>query len=121
VPIRPFREIQWRDRADADEVRPPRSGVEGARQTGVQFTVEGDRQSMPCMADVDSRTITGYGNVVASSRRTDIFVVRSLAVPQVERGARIDRGNVVGTAGAFLPGFRGCISRCASTASPSIR
>jgi septal ring factor EnvC (AmiA/AmiB activator) len=30
-----------------------------------------------------------------------------LAAPQVERGARIDRGNVVGTAGRILAGIPG--------------
>ena len=50
----------------------------------------------------------GYGNLVIVDHGGQTFsLYGQLAAPQVERGAKIDRGNIVGTAGRILAGIPG--------------
>jgi len=113
LPIRPFRgDLEW---PVAGRMLTPfgrRGGsVERApAETGVQFTVE---EGAPVRAVHDGTVafagpFTGYGNLVIVDHGGQTFsLYGQLAAPQVERGAKIDRGNVVGTAGRILAGIPG--------------
>ena len=76
----------------------------------MQFTVE---EGPPVRAVHDGTAafggpFTGYSNlVILDHGGQTVSLYGQLAAPQVERGARIDRGNVVGTAGRILAGIPG--------------
>ena len=113
LPIRPFRgDLEWpvtgRMLTRFGRRGP---GVERApAETGVQFTVE---EGSPVRAVHDGTVafagpFTGYGNLVIVDHGGQTFsLYGQLAAPQVERGAKIDRGNIVGTAGRILAGIPG--------------
>ena len=51
---------------------------------------------------------TGYGNLVIVDHGAQTFsLYGQLGAPQVERGARVERGQAVGTAGRILAGIPG--------------
>ena len=113
LPIRPFRgDLEW---PVAGRMltpfgrRSPRVSSAPA-QTGVQFAVA---EGSPVRAVHDGTVaytgpFTGYGNLVIVDHGMQIFsLYGQLAVPQVERGAKIEGGQVLGTAGRILAGIPG--------------
>ena len=113
LPIRPFRgDLDW---PVAGRMLTPfgRRGDSVARapgQTGVQFAVD---EGLPVRAVHDGTVafagpFTGYGNLVIVDHGAQTFsLYGQLGAPQVERGAAIERGQVVGTAGRILAGIPG--------------
>jgi len=113
LPIRPFRgDLDW---PVTGRMLTP-FGQRGDRvsstpaQSGVQFTTLEDA---PVRA-VHEGTVayvgpfTGYGNLVILDHGAQTFsLYGQLGTPQVERGATIDRGQVIGTAGRVLAGIPG--------------
>lgn len=113
LPIRPFRgDLEWpvAGRMLTPFGRRGQSVERAPAETGVQFTVE---EGSPVRAVHDGTVafagpFTGYGNLVIVDHGGQTFsLYGQLAVPQVERGAKIDRGNIVGTAGRILAGIPG--------------
>jgi len=113
LPIRPFRgDLEWpvTGRMLTRFGRRGPSVERAPAETGVQFTAE---EGSPVRAVHDGTVafagpFTGYGNLVIVDHGGQTFsLYGQLAAPQVERGARIDRGNIVGTAGRILAGIPG--------------
>ena len=79
-------------------------------QTGVQFAAE---EGSPVRAVHDGTVafagpFTGYGNLVIVDHGAQTFsLYGQLGAPQVERGAKVERGDSVGTAGRILAGIPG--------------
>ena len=113
LPIRPFRgALDW---PVPGRMLTPfgQRGAGVARapaQTGVQFAAE---EGSPVRAVHDGTVVfvgpfTGYGNLVILDHGAQTFsVYGQLAEPQVERGARLERGQVIGAAGRILAGIPG--------------
>lgn len=113
LPIRPFRgDLHWP--VDGRMLTP--FGRRGARiatapaQAGVQFTAA---EGSPVHAVHDgtimhSGPFTGYGTlVIVDHGRETYSLYGQLAEPRVERGARVEGGDVIGTAGRVLAGIPG--------------
>src|SRR5688572_8582229 len=113
LPIRPFRGVlEW---PVAGRMLTPfgQGGVSVSRvpaQTGVQFAVE-EGSSVRAVHDgtvAFAGPFTGYGNLVIVDHGSQTFsLYGQLGAPQVERGARVERGQAVGTAGRILAGIPG--------------
>ena len=113
LPIRPFRgDLHWP--VDGRMLTP--FGRRGARiatapaQAGVQFTAA---EGSPVHAVHDgtimhSGPFTGYGTlVIVDHGRETYSLYGQLAEARVERGARVEGGDVIGTAGRVLAGIPG--------------
>ena len=113
LPIRPFRgDLEW---PVAGRMLTPfgRRGASVERapaETGVQFAAE-EGSAVHAVHDgtvAFAGPFTGYGNLVIVDHGAQTFsLYGQLTAPQVERGARVERGNVVGTAGRILAGIPG--------------
>ena len=113
LPIRPFRgDLEW---PVAGRMLTPfgRRGTSVARapaETGVQFAAE-EGSAVRAVHDgtvAFAGPFTGYGNLVIVDHGAQTFsLYGQLTAPQVERGSRVERGNVVGTAGRILAGIPG--------------
>ena len=113
LPIRPFRgDLEW---PVAGRMLTPfgRSGSSVARapaETGVQFAAE-EGSAVHAVHDgtvAFAGPFTGYGNLVIVDHGAQTFsLYGQLTAPQVEPGARVERGNIVGTAGRILAGIPG--------------
>ena len=113
LPIRPFRGVL--DWPVAGRMLTP-FGQQSSRvtatpaQTGVQFAAP---EGSPVRAVHDGTVVytgpfSGYGNLVIVDHGTQTFsLYGQLGAVQVERGARIERGHNVGTAGRILAGIPG--------------
>jgi septal ring factor EnvC (AmiA/AmiB activator) len=112
LPIRPFRgDLDW---PVAGRMLTPfgrGTGVsQGPAQTGVQFAVE---EGAPVRAVHDGTVafagpFTGYGNLVIVEHGAQTYsLYGQLGAPQVERGTKVERGHVLGTAGRILAGIPG--------------
>lgn len=113
LPIRPFRgDLDW---PVSGRMLTPfgRRGasVSGApAQTGVQFAAE---EGTPVHAVHDGTVafagpFTGYGNLVIVDHGAQTFsLYGQLGAPQVERGAKVEGGDVLGTTGRILAGIPG--------------
>lgn len=113
LPIRPFRgDLEW---PVAGRMLTPfgRGGSSVSRapaETGVQFTAE---EGLAVRAVHDGTVafagpFTGYGNLVILDHGAETFsLYGQLGTPQVERGARVERGHIVGTTGRILAGIPG--------------
>lgn len=113
LPIRPFRgDLDW---PVAGRMLTPfgRRGAVVSRapaETGVQFAVD-EGSTVRAVHDgtvAFAGPFTGYGNLVIIDHGAQTFsLYGQLAAPQVERGAKVDRGNAIGTAGRVLAGIPG--------------
>ena len=113
LPIRPFRgDLDW---PVAGRMLTPYgrggSGVtRGPAQTGVQLAAE---EGSPVRAVHDglvafAGSFTGYGNLVIVDHGAETFsLYGQLGAPQVERGVKVERGDVIGTTGRILAGIPG--------------
>ena len=113
LPVRPFRGVL--DWPVAGRMLTPfgQRGTTVSRapaQRGVQFAVD---EGTPVRAVHDGTVafagpFTGYGNLAIIDHGAQIFsLYGQLGALQVERGARVDRGQAVGTAGRILVGIPG--------------
>jgi septal ring factor EnvC (AmiA/AmiB activator) len=112
LPIRPFRgDLDWP--VSGRMLTPFGRGTGVSRapaQTGVQFAVE---EGAPVRAVHDGTIaftgpFTGYGNLVIVDHGAQTFsLYGQLGALQVERGTKVERGHVVGTAGRILAGIPG--------------
>ena len=113
LPIRPFRgDLEW---PVAGRMLTP-FGQRGASvsrapaETGIQFAAE-EGSSVRAVHDgtvAFSGPFTGYGNLVIVDHGAQTFsLYGQLGAPQVERGAKVERGHVVGTTGRILAGIPG--------------
>ena len=113
LPVRPFRgDLEW---PVIGRILTP-FGVPGARasstpaQVGIQFAAA---EGSPVRAVHDgtvaySGPFTGYGNLLIVDHGAQTFsLYGQLAAAQVERGATVEGGQVIGTAGRVLSGFPG--------------
>ena len=113
LPIRPFRGgLDW---PVAGRMLTPfgQRGAGVARapaQTGVQFAAE-EGSSVRAVHEgtvAFAGPFTGYGNLVIVDHGTQTFsLYGQLGAPQVERGAKVERGQAIGTAGRILAGIPG--------------
>ena len=112
LPIRPFRgDLDW---PIAGRMLTPfgrGTGISrGPAVTGVQFAAS---EGSPVRAVHDGMVIftgpfTGYGNLVIVDHGGQTFsLYGQLGMAQVERGATVERGHVLGTAGRILAGIPG--------------
>jgi septal ring factor EnvC (AmiA/AmiB activator) len=113
LPIRPFRgALDWpvtgRMLTPFGQRGPSVSRAPG--QTGVQFAVD-EGSSVRAVHEgtvAFAGPFAGYGNLVIVDHGAQIFsLYGQLGAPQVERGARVERGQPVGTAGRILAGIPG--------------
>lgn len=113
LPIRPFRgDLEWpvAGRMLTPFGRRSQRLSSGPAATGVQFAVA---EGSPVRAVHDGTVaytgpFTGYGNLVILDHGAQTFsLYGQLGAPQVERGAKIERGQVLGTAGRILAGIPG--------------
>jgi septal ring factor EnvC (AmiA/AmiB activator) len=113
LPIRPFRgDLDWP--ATGRMLTP--FGERGATVsrapalTGVQFAAD-EGSSVRAVHDgtvAFAGPFTGYGTLVIVDHGAQIFsLYGQLGISQVERGAKVERGQVVGTAGRILAGIPG--------------
>ena len=113
LPLRPFRgDLEWPCTGRVMS-RFGRSGLtvsSASAQNGIQISVA---EGTPIVA-VHEGTVafagpfTGYGNLVIVEHGAQAYsLYGQLGSTQVERGARIDRGQTVGAAGHVLSGFPG--------------
>jgi septal ring factor EnvC (AmiA/AmiB activator) len=113
LPIRPFRGVlDWP--VSGRMLTPFAQGgstvSRAPAQTGVQFAVE---EGSPVHAVHDGTVVfagpfTGYGNLVIVDHGAQAFsLYGQLGAPQVEPGARVERGQAVGSAGRILAGIPG--------------
>jgi septal ring factor EnvC (AmiA/AmiB activator) len=113
LPIRPFRgDLDW---PVAGRMLTP-FGQRGASvsrapaQNGVQFAVE-EGSSVRAVHDGTVAFVgpfTGYGNLVIVDHGAQTFsLYGQLGASQVDRGAKVERGHVVGAAGRILAGIPG--------------
>jgi murein hydrolase activator len=113
LPIRPFRGVlEW---PVAGRMLTP-FGQQSARvtsipaQTGVQFAAA---EGTPVRAVHDGTVaytgpFSGYGNLVIVDHGAQTFsLYGQLGASQVERGAKIERGHILGSAGRILAGIPG--------------
>ena len=113
LPIRPFRgDLDW---PVAGRMLTPfgRRGAGVSRapaETGVQFAAE-EGSVVRAVHDgtvAFAGPFTGYGNLVIVDHGAQTFsLYGQLGAPQVERGAKVERGHAVGTAGRILAGIPG--------------
>jgi septal ring factor EnvC (AmiA/AmiB activator) len=113
LPIRPFRgDLDW---PVAGRMLTPfgQRGSSVSRapaETGVQFAAE-EGSTVRAVHDgtvAFAGPFTGYGNLVIVDHGAQTFsLYGQLGAPQVERGAKVERGHVVGTAGRILAGIPG--------------
>ena len=113
LPIRPFRgDLDW---PVVGRMLTPfgRRGATVSRapdESGVQFAVE-EGSAVRAVHDgtiAFAGPFTGYGNLVIVEHGGQTFsLYGQLGAPQVERGAPVERGHVVGTAGRILAGIPG--------------
>jgi murein hydrolase activator len=113
LPIRPFRgDLDW---PVAGRMLTPfgRRGATVSRapaESGVQFAAE-EGSAVRAVHDgtvAFAGPFTGYGNLVIVEHGAQTFsLYGQLAAPQVERGAKVERGHVLGTAGRILAGIPG--------------
>jgi murein hydrolase activator len=113
LPIRPFQgDLDW---PVAGRMLTPFGGrgtgvTRAPAQTGLQFAVE---EGSPVRAVHDGTVafagpFTGFGNLVIVDHGAETFsLYGQLGAPQVERGAKVERGHVLGTAGRILAGIPG--------------
>jgi septal ring factor EnvC (AmiA/AmiB activator) len=113
LPIRPFRgDLDWpvTGRLLTSFGRRSPSVSSAPAQTGVQFAAA---EGSPVRAVHDGTVayagpFTGYGNLVIVDHGAQTFsLYGQLEAPQVERGAKVERGHVIGTAGRMLAGIPG--------------
>jgi len=113
LPIRPFRGVL--DWPVAGRMLTPfgQGGASVARapgQTGVQFAAE-EGSSVRTVHDgivAFAGPFTGYGNLVIVDHGTQTYsLYGQLGAAEIERGARVERGEAVGTAGRILAGIPG--------------
>jgi septal ring factor EnvC (AmiA/AmiB activator) len=113
LPIRPFRgDLDW---PVSGRVMTP-FGRRGTRvasagaQDGIQITAE-EGSAVRAVHDgtvAYTGPFTGYGNLVIVDHGAQTFsLYGQLGAPQVARGAKVERGHVVGTAGRILAGIPG--------------
>ena len=113
LPIRPFRGgLDW---PVAGRMLTP-FGQRGAgvaqapAQTGVQFAAE-EGSSVRAVHEgtvAFAGPFAGYGNLVIVDHGTQTFsLYGQLGAPQVERGAKVERGQGIGTVGRILAGIPG--------------
>jgi septal ring factor EnvC (AmiA/AmiB activator) len=79
-------------------------------QTGVQFAAEEGSHVRTVHDGVVAFVgpFTGYGNLVIVDHGAETYsLYGQLSAPQVERGAKVERGEAVGTAGRILAGIPG--------------
>ena len=113
LPIRPFRgDLDW---PVAGRMLTPfgRRGPSVARapaESGVQFAAE-EGSTIRAVHDgtvAFAGPFTGYGNLVIVDHGGQTFsLYGQLGSPQAERGAKVERGQAVGTAGRILAGIPG--------------
>ena len=112
LPIRPFRgDLEWPvngrmltpyGRGVASVSRPAQSGVQFAAQEGSPVAAVHDGT----IAFVGP--FTGYGTLVIVDHGAQTFsLYGQLGATQVERGAKVERGDIVGAAGRILAGIPG--------------
>ena len=113
LPIRPFRgDLDWpvAGRMLTPFVRRGAGVSRAAAQTGVQFAAE-EGSYVRAVHDgtvAFAGPFTGYGNLVIVDHGAQTFsLYGQLGAPQVERGAKVERGHIVGTAGRILAGMPG--------------
>src|SRR5688572_3180736 len=112
LPIRPFRgDLDWPVSGRMLTPFARGIGVSGAPgQTGVQFAAE-EGSSVRAVHDGTVAFVgpfTGYGNLVIVEHAAQTFsLYGQLGAAQVERGTRVERGQVLGTAGRILAGIPG--------------
>ena len=113
LPIRPFRGVL--DWPIAGRMLTPfgqrgRVMSRAPGQTGVQFAAE-EGSSVRTVHDgivAFAGPFTGYGNLVIVDHGAETYsLYGQLGAAQVERGARVERGEAVGTAGSILAGIPG--------------
>ncbi|HEY0283763.1 MAG TPA: peptidoglycan DD-metalloendopeptidase family protein [Vicinamibacterales bacterium] len=110
LPIRPFRGVlDWP--VPGRMLTPNGASASLAPgQTGVQFAVE-EGSSVRSVHDgtvAFAGPFTGYGNLVIVDHGAQTFsLYGQLGASQVDRGARVERGQPVGTAGRILAGIPG--------------
>jgi murein hydrolase activator len=113
LPIRPFRgDLDWpvTGRMLTPYGRRGSSVANAPAPTGVQFAAE---EGIPVRAVHDGTVLfagpfTGYGNLVIVDHGSQTYsMYGQLGAVQVERGAKVDRGHVLGTAGRVLAGIPG--------------
>jgi len=113
LPIRPFRgDLEWPVTGRMLTPFGRRGGgvANAPGQSGVQFTAE---EGSPVRAVHDGTVafagpFTGYGTLVIIDHGAQTFsLYGQLGAAQVERGARIERGQAVGTTGRVLVGIPG--------------
>jgi septal ring factor EnvC (AmiA/AmiB activator) len=113
LPIRPFRgDLAW---PVAGRMLTPfgRHGASVAKapaETGVQFAAE-EGSEVRAVHDgtvAFAGPFTGYGNlVIVDHGAQTLSLYGQLGVAQVERGAHVERGHIVGTTGRILAGIPG--------------
>ncbi len=113
LPIRPFRgALEWPVTGRMLTPfgrRNPRISSTPA-ETGVQFAAD---EGSPVRAVHDATVaftgpFTGYGNLVILDHGSQTYSLSGqLAASEVERGARVERGQVIGSAGRILAGIPG--------------
>ena len=113
LPIRPFRgDLEW---PVAGRMLTPygRGGSavrRGPAHTGVQLAAE---EGSPVRAIHDGSVafagpFSGYGNLVIIDHGAETFsLYGQLGAPQIERGVKVERGDVIGTTGRILAGIPG--------------
>jgi septal ring factor EnvC (AmiA/AmiB activator) len=113
LPIRPFRgDLDWP--VTGRMLTPFRGGGTGVSrapaQTGVQFAAE-EGASVRAVHDgtvAFAGPFTGYGNLVIVDHGTQTFsLYGQLGASAVERGAKVERGHILGTTGRILAGVPG--------------
>jgi len=113
LPIRPFRgDLDWP--VVGRMLTPFRAGgtsvSRAPAQTGVQFAAE-EGSSVRAVHDGTVLFVgpfTGYGNLVIVDHGTQTYsLYGQLGAPAVERGAKVERGHILGSAGRILAGVPG--------------
>lgn len=113
LPIRPFRgDLEWpvTGRMLTSFGRRGTGVARAPAETGVQFAAD-EGSAVRAVHDgtvAFAGPFTGYGTLVIVDHGAQTFsLYGQLTAQQVERGARVERGNVVGTAGRILAGIPG--------------
>jgi septal ring factor EnvC (AmiA/AmiB activator) len=113
LPLRPFRgDLDWPcvGRVMSRFGRPGATVSTASAQNGIQISVA---EGTPVQAIHDGTVafvgpFTGYGNLVIIDHGAQSYsLYGQLGTIQVERGTRVDRGQIVGLAGHVLAGFPG--------------
>jgi septal ring factor EnvC (AmiA/AmiB activator) len=113
LPIRPFRGVlDWpvAGRVITRFGQPGARAANAAAQNGMQIAA----QEGTAVRSIHDGTVaytgpfTGYGNLVIVDHGAQTFsLYGQLEAPQIARGARVERGQIVGTAGRVLAGIPG--------------